>query len=125
MFFKPVMSAINHPPHRTKSNSLRPRSAGSGAVSLGVNSSKKGSPIMQKIASIFRRERNTEDGVVPVRPACFADDKYERRHSESPEPVGGQNRSNSVGNKHAFKIWKGGKDGSSQGGTMWKPKVHL
>lgn len=88
---------------------------------MNLKTQKKGSPIMQKLAAIFRRDRNTEDGVVPVRPACF-DDKYERRHSESPEPVGVRNRASSGNSKNIYKTKKG-KDVGSPGGPMWKPRV--
>ena len=66
---------------------------------------------------MFKRERSKEDGVVPVRPACFNDDRYSRR-SESPDSPSG--RRNSSGNKN--KLWKGAKE--AQGSfPMWRAKV--
>lgn len=66
---------------------------------------------------MFKRERSKEDGVVPVRPACFNDDRFSRR-SESPDSPSG--RRNPSGNKN--KLWKGGKE--LQGNSpMWRPKV--
>lgn len=101
-----------------KSNSLgRPHSAES-------KSKSRGSPIM-KLAAIFRRERNTENGRVPVRPSCFADDEYDRR-SDSPEPhsPSKRNRTNSNGNRSHFKLWKNSKDGSPGSFQPWRSKVN-
>lgn len=73
---------------------------------------------MQKLTSLFKRERNTENGHVPVRPACFADPPPLRR-SESPEPTGG-----GAGKKRSSAQWKAGKYDSGKGsGVGWRPKV--
>lgn len=83
---------------------------------------RRGSPIMQKITALFKRERNTENGHVAVRPSCFADSP-ERRRSESPEPTGPgtRKRSTSLTNK---KLWKADKsDGAKGSGVGWRPKV--
>lgn len=77
---------------------------------------------MQKLTALFKRERNTENGHVPVRPSCFADSP-ERRRSESPEPTGsgGRRRSSSLNNKKLWKVGKG--DGGRGSGVGWRPKV--
>lgn len=102
---------------KTPGSNPRPGSAG-GAYKNKPD--RRGSPIMQKITALFKRERNTENGHVPVRPSCFADPP-ERRRSESPEPSGSgaRKRSTSLNNK---KLWKvnGGAKGS---GVGWRPKV--
>lgn len=73
---------------------------------------------MQKLTSLFKRERNTENGHVPVRPACFADSPPQRR-SESPEPSGGGRKGSST-----YKLWKAGKsEGAKGSGVGWRPKV--
>lgn len=75
---------------------------------------------MQKITSLFKRERNTENGHVPVRPACFADSPPQRR-SESPEPSGGRKKATS---QNSNKVWKAGKsEGAKGSGVGWRPKV--
>ena len=80
---------------------------------------------MQKITAFFKRERNTENGHVPVRPSCFADSP-ERKRSESPEPSssgGRRGRSSSLNNN---KLWKVGKTGGAKGsGVGWRPKVEF
>ena len=95
-----------------KSNSLgqmgRPRSAESRGVKPKYK--RRGSPFT-KIANIFKRERNTENGSIPVRPACFVDDRYDRR-SASPE---GSNSTNH------FKR-RPGKDKPGNH-HLWRPKV--
>lgn len=96
---------------------LRPSSAGG-----KYKAERRGSPIMQKITSLFKRERNTENGHVPVRPACFADSPPQRR-SESPEPTGGsgKRRPSSQGSN---KVWKAGKYEGAKGSAVgWRPKV--
>ena len=110
-----MSSSHHHLGNYGKSNSIggvgRPHSAGNRTRHKG-----KGSPL-QKLAAMFKRERSKEDGVVPVRPACFNDDRYSRR-SESPDSPSG--RRNSSGNKN--KLWKGAKE--AQGSfPMWRAKV--
>lgn len=115
------MSSSHHQGNYRKSSSLRPIGRPHSAGGKAKHKS-RGSPL-QKLAAMFKRERNTENGRVSVRPACFMDDPYVRR-SESPEGPSGRKRSNSVGNKNAFKIWKGGKEGRAQGKfPMWRPRV--
>ena len=76
---------------------------------------------MHKLAALFRRNPDHEEGVVPVRPSCFDDDRYQRR-SESPEAVDGGKRRNSNSSAKQFKIKKSG--GKEKPGTrMWRPKV--
>ena len=89
----------------------RPHSAGSKLKK------KKGHGLMK----LFRRERNTENGHVPIRPACFADDVYDRR-SDSPEPHSPSGRPSSNSGK-AFKLRR--KDGRPHGRSrpFWRPKV--
>lgn len=101
----------------------RPKSAratSSGGVNLNpaTKTRRKGSPIMHKLVSLFKR--NPEEGVVPVRPSCFDDDRYQRR-SESPEAVDGGKRRNSNSNTKQHKIKKKEK----QATRMWRPKVGL
>ena len=90
-----------------KSAMRRPHSAGS-KPKPSKGAKRKGSPLAAKIAAVFRRERNTEDGTVPVRPSCFADDDRYQRRSVSPEGTGKSNSRN-------------GKE--SKSGPMWRPKV--
>lgn len=89
----------------SKSNSMgRPRSAESRGGKPKYK--RRGSPFT-KIANIFKRERNTENGDIPVRPTCFIDDKYDRR-SASPEGSNVKKRAgkDKPGNHH-----------------LWRPKV--
>lgn len=76
---------------------------------------------MHKLTALFRRNPGHEEGVVPVRPSCFDDDRYQRR-SESPEPVDGKRRNSSGGTKQ-FKIRKSGGGKEKQTIRMWRPKV--
>ena len=109
-------------------NSLnRPKSAGGAKdggsginVSPATKTRRRGSPIMHKIAALFRR--NPEEGVVPVRPSCFDDDRYQRR-SESPEAVDGGKRRNSNSSNKQYKIRKSGGGKEKQATRMWRPKV--
>ena len=104
----------------------RPNSAGavSGGNSRNLSPSskarRKGSPIMHKLAALFRR--NHEEGVVPVRPSCFDDDRYQRR-SESPEAVDGGKRRSSGSSGKQFKTKKGVVGKEKQAPRMWRPKV--
>ena len=105
-------------------NATRPSSAGANLLKTQQTQQRKsnGSPIMQKLTALFRRERNTENGHVPVRPSCFAESP-ERRRSESPEPTGSghRKRSTSLNNK---KLWQAGKsEGGKGSGVGWRPKV--
>ena len=75
---------------------------------------------MHKLVSLFKRNPDNEEGVVPVRPSCFDDDRYQRR-SESPETVDGGKRRNSNSNTKQFKIKKKEK----QPTRMWRSKVGL
>lgn len=104
-----------------KSPSSNPR-PGSAGGAYKNKQERRGSPIMQKITAFFKRERNTENGHVPVRPSCFADSP-ERRRSESPEPSGpgARKRSTSLNNK---KLWKVG-GGAKGSGVGWRPKVRV
>ena len=98
------------------------RSSAGGVLGKNSKADRKGSPIMQKITALFKRERNTETDQVSVRPSCFADSP-ERRRSESPEPSGsgGRKRSTSLNNK---KLWKADKsEGGKGSGVGWRPKV--
>lgn len=80
---------------------------------LAQHKIKKGSsPIMQKLTSLFKRDKET--GHVPVRPACFVDSPV-RRRSVSPELAAAS------GGKKTWKA-EGGKDAS---GVGWRPKVKL
>ena len=82
---------------------------------------KKGStPIMQKLTSLFKKEKET--GHISVRPACFVD-APDRRMSESPEPSGTHKRK-SESTSASKRTWKaeGGKNAS---GVGWRPKVYL
>ena len=107
----------------------RPSSAGAvnnGSARTSSPSSKtrrKGSPIMHKIASLFRRNPDHEEGVVPVRPSCF-DDYPQRRRSESPEAPDGGKRRNSGSTGKQFKIRKSGGGKEKQTLRMWRPKVN-
>lgn len=107
----------------------RPSSAGavnsSSARTLGLSSKtrRKGSPIMHKLAALFRRNPDHEEGVVPVRPSCFDDDRYQRR-SESPEAIDGKRR-NSGSTSKQFKIRKSGGGKDKQTPHMWRPKVYI
>lgn len=74
---------------------------------------------MQKLTALFKRERNTENGHVPVRPSCFADSP-ERRRSESPDPTSSGGRKNPSNKKQ----WKAGKAEGAKGSSVgWRPKV--
>lgn len=110
------MSSSNHSLSSKQRNFLKPT-----GNSPSSKSNRRGSPIMQKLTALFKRERNTEDGHIPVRPSCFADPP-ERRRSESPEPAGSnRKRSSSLTNK---KLWKAG-NGGNNSGVGWRPKVCL
>lgn len=106
---------------RSAVGSTRPGSAA--GLNAKLKPERKGSPIMQKITSIFKREKNKENGHVPVRPSCFADSP-ERRRSESPEPTGsGANRKRSS-SLTGSKLWKADKsEGAKGSGVGWRPKV--
>lgn len=113
-----------------QTNSLnRPKSAGGASGGGPINYSpatktkKKASP-MHKFVALFRRNPDHEEGVVPVRPSCFDDDRYQRR-SESPEAVDGGKRRNSNSTSKQFKIRKSGGGKEKQGTRMWKPKVGI
>ena len=104
----------------------RPSSAGAVNTSNARTSSpssktrRKGSPIMHKLAALFRRNPDHEEGVVPVRPSCFDDDRYNQRRSESPEAPDGGKRRNSNSTAKQFKIRK---PKEKQTTRMWRPKV--
>lgn len=110
------------------SNSLnRPKSAGASGgsainLSPATKTRRKGSPIMHKLVSLFKRNPDNEEGVVPVRPSCFDDDRYQRR-SESPEAVDGGKRRNSNNSAKQFKIKKGGVGKEKPPTRMWRSKV--
>ena len=107
----------------------RPSSAGAvnnGSTRTSSPSSKtrrKGSPIMHKIAALFRRNPDHEEGVVPVRPSCFDDYPSQRRRSESPEATDGGKRRNSGSTGKQYKIRKSGGGKEKQTPRMWRPKV--
>ena len=75
---------------------------------------------MHKLAALFRRNPDHEEGVVPVRPSCFDDDRYNQRRSESPEAPDGGKRRNSSNTAKQFKIRK---PKEKQTIRMWRPKV--
>lgn len=111
--------------HANKQKNLTPSSSKpvSSLSQHKVKNQRKGtSPIMQKLTSLFKRDKET--GHIPVRPACFADSP-ERRRSESPEPAGTNRRKSAAaavsGGKKTWKA-EGGKDTS---GVGWRPKVRL
>ena len=110
----------------------RPGSAGGLSNSTsGINFSpatktkrKGSSPIMHKLAALFRRNPDHEEGVVPVRPACFDDDRYQRNRSESPtEMFDGGKRRNSNSSSKQYKVKKSGGKDAKQSTRMWRPKV--
>ena len=126
--------ASSHKDHQTGKTKLttsltRPSSAGA-VNSINVRTSspssktrRKGSPIMHKLAALFRRNPDHEEGVVPVRPSCFDDDRYNQRRSESPEAPDGGKRRNSGSTAKQYKIRKSGGGKEKQTPRMWRPKV--
>ena len=108
-------------------NLTRPSSAGTvnssntRTLSPSSKTRRKGSPIMHKLAALFRRNPDHEEGVVPVRPSCFDDDRYNQRRSESPEAPDGGKRRNSGSAAKQFKTKK--RDVGKEKSRMWRPKV--